>query len=203
MKVNSRFTAAMLATISAALALSATAAEPALPATMFHGDCNSACPIVLENRQQAIAALKPQAGALSGLMVSLDPLHDSPDFLAKPWQSHHLGNTIFRLAVSTNASHARAMAAAFNIKCRLLNDAEINHGTPISLQDADGRIVASGTQLSTAPDQEFLKKIRMALKSSTHCRVDADGRAFIKTTGNHGACQSHASLAPDPGAHYI
>lgn len=132
--------------------------------TMFYGDCNAACPIILENLQQTMAALKLPAGKLSVLMVSLDPLNDTPAALAKLGQSHHLDPTIFRLAVSTSDTPTRAMAAALNIKYRALGGGEISHNTRVSLLDADGRIVTSSTQLSAAPDQEFLKKIRLALK---------------------------------------
>lgn len=132
--------------------------------TMFYGDCNTACPIVLENLQQTITALKPPAGKLSALMVSLDPLHDSPASLAQLGESHHLDNKIFRLAVSQDDTHTRAMAAALNIKYRVLGGGDISHSTRISLLDADGKIIASSTQLSAAPDQDFLKKIRLALK---------------------------------------
>lgn len=132
--------------------------------TMFYGDCNIACPIVLENLQQTIAALKPPAGKLSVLMVSLDPLRDTPASLAHLGQSHHLDNTIFRLAVSTDETHTRAMAAALNIRYRVLGGGEINHGMRICLLDADGKVVASSAQLSAAPDQQFLQQIRQALK---------------------------------------
>ena len=132
--------------------------------TMFYGDCNTACPVVLESLQQTMKALKPAAGRLSVLMVSLDPLHDSPASLAHLEASHHLDQSSFRLAVGKDEPHTRAMAAALNIKYRVLGGGEISHSTRVCLLDADGKIVASSTQLSAAPDQEFLKKIRLALK---------------------------------------
>ena len=132
--------------------------------TMFYGDCNTACPILLENLQQTMAQLKPQAGKLGVLMVSLDPLRDSPASLAQLGQSHHLDPRIFRLAVSTDETHTRAMAAALNVKYRVLGGGEINHTTRICLIDANGRIIASSTQLGPAPDPEFLRQIRQALK---------------------------------------
>jgi protein SCO1 len=131
---------------------------------LFYGDCNTACPIVLENLQQTIAALKPAAGKLSVLMVSLDPLRDTPASLARLGQSHHLDNTIFRLAVSTDETHTRTMAAALNIKYRVLGGGEINHSTRIFLIDADGKVVASSAQLSAVPDQKFLTQIQQELK---------------------------------------
>ena len=134
--------------------------------TMFYGDCNTACPIVLENLQQTMKALKPASEKLSVLMVSLDPLHDSPASLAHLGQSHHLDQSNFRLAVGKDEAHTRAMAAALNIKYRVLGGGEISHNTRVCLLDADGKIIASSTQLSAAPDQEFLKKIRVALKQN-------------------------------------
>ncbi len=132
--------------------------------TMFYGDCITACPIVLENLQQTITALKPTSGKLSVLLVSLDPRHDTPASLAKLAVSHHLDPSIFRLAVSNDDSHTRAMAAALSIKYRVLSGGEISHNTNICLVDDTGKMIASSTQLGALPDQEFLKKIRLALK---------------------------------------
>lgn len=132
--------------------------------TMFYGDCATACPILLENLQQTMAALKPEAGKLSVLLVSLNPANDTASTLASLSEIHNLDPHIFRLAVSTNDSHTRALAAALHIKYRKLSSGEISHSTNICLVDVTGKIIASSTQLSTAPDSDFLMKIRSALK---------------------------------------
>ncbi|MES2300396.1 MAG: SCO family protein [Pseudomonadota bacterium] len=132
--------------------------------TMFYGDCNTACPIVLENLQQTVAALKLPAARLSVLMVSLDPLRDTPKSLAKLAQSHHLDPALFRMAVSSDDTHTRALAAALRIKYRGLAGGEINHTTRICLLDANGKVVASSTELSTVPDAAFLAQLKAALQ---------------------------------------
>jgi protein SCO1 len=132
--------------------------------TMFYGDCNTACPIVLENLQKTVAALKQPASRLGVLMVSLDPLHDTPRSLTKLAQSHKLDPAAFRLAVSTDDTHTRALAAALHIKYRALSGGEINHTTRICLLDAGGRVIASSTELNIEPDPAFLAQIRNGLK---------------------------------------
>ncbi len=139
------------------------AGKPVL-VTMFYGDCNTACPIVIKNLQQTIVALKDMPGKPSVLMVSLDPLRDSQAGLARLAHTHLLDTTVFRLAVSSDDSHTRAMAAALNIKYRALSGGEINHTTRICLLDANGRVIASSSELSIAPDPAFLAQIRAGLK---------------------------------------
>lgn len=134
--------------------------------SMFYGDCNTACPIVLENLQRTIAAVQPRDNKLTVLMISLNPTQDTPASLAKLGESHHLDKMVFRLSISDNDAHTRAIASALGVKYRVLGGGEINHSTRIVLLDATGRIIASSTQLGAKPDQDFLKQIRSALKPS-------------------------------------
>ncbi len=150
-------------TLGRAFALRDLAGHPLL-VTMFYGDCNTACPIVLENLTQTMNAVNAPAGALSVLMVSLDPVHDTPASLARLVQSHNLDAKRFRVAVSKDETNTRAMAAALNIKYRAVAGGEISHTTRICLLDANGKVLASSTQLSATPDPEFVKNIRLALK---------------------------------------
>lgn len=139
------------------------AGRPAL-VTMFYGDCNAACPIIIENLRRTVAALKPARGAITVLMVSLDPLHDSPASLAALAGVDKLDPSVFRLAVAGNESQTRALAAALQVKYRSLDGGAINHTSRVSLLDAGGSVVASSTELSPIPDPVFLAHIRGALK---------------------------------------
>lgn len=132
--------------------------------TMFYSDCNSACPIIIESLQRTVSALNPAEGKLTVLMVSLNPRTDTAESLAALAKMHNLDPKFFRLAVSNNDSNTRTLAAALNIKYRILINGEISHNTRISLLDATGKVVAYSTQLSTAADQEFLEKIKQQLK---------------------------------------
>ncbi len=142
---------------------SALAGLPTL-VTMFYGDCNAACPIILESLQRTVAALKGKGGKLQVLLVSLDTMGDTPASLARLAALHKLDPAIFRLAVSSDETHTRAMAAALQVKYRAVVGGEINHTTRVCLLDANGRIIASSTQLSVEPDVTFLAQIRHALE---------------------------------------
>ncbi len=141
----------------------ALAGRPAL-VTMFYGDCNTACPIVIENLRRTVAQLKQGRAGLTVLMVSLDPLHDSPVSLADLAAKNKLDPAVFRLAVAADETHTRAMAAALQVKYRSLEGGVINHATRLSLLDAGGSIIASSTELASDPDPIFLAQIRKALK---------------------------------------
>lgn len=139
------------------------AGHPVL-ATMFYGDCNTACPIIIENLQRTVAAIKPPRGRLTVLMVSLDPLHDSPASLAELARKHKLDPAVFRLALAADETHTRALAAALQVKYRALDGGTINHTTRVSLLDANGNVLAFSTELAAEPDPVLLAQIRTALK---------------------------------------
>lgn len=139
------------------------AGRPAL-VTMFYGDCNTACPIIIENLHRTVARLPPGHKPLTVLMVSLDPLHDSPASLADLAAKHKLDARVFRLAVAPNETHTRAMAAALQVKFRALEGGVINHTTRVSLLDAGGTVIASSSELSADPEPAFLAQVRQALK---------------------------------------
>jgi protein SCO1/2 len=132
--------------------------------TMFYGDCTVACPIIMQNLQRTMAEVKPQAGQLSVLMVSLNPEHDNSASLLHLSQKHQLDEQFFRLAVSTDDGHTRALAAALKIKYRLLENGEISHNTRVALLNASGQVLAASTQLQATPDPLLVKQIRQALK---------------------------------------
>ncbi|MES2319345.1 MAG: SCO family protein [Pseudomonadota bacterium] len=141
----------------------ALAGRPAL-VTMFYGDCNTACPITIENLRRTVAALKPGKVGIMVLMVSLDPLHDSPASLADLAARHKLDPAVFRLAVAADETHTRAMAAALQVKYRALEGGVINHTTRVSLLDGGGQLLASSTELSSDPDPAFLAQVRKAVR---------------------------------------
>lgn len=140
----------------------ALAGRPLL-VTMFYGDCNAACPIIIENLRRTVEQLKPAPGRLTVLMVSLDPLYDTPGSLAELARSHKLDPAIFRLAVAASETHTRAMAGALQVKYRTVSKGEINHTTRVCLLDAGGKLLASSTELSPLPDPVLVAQIRAAL----------------------------------------
>lgn len=134
--------------------------------TMFYGDCNAACPIIIETLKRTVEALGPNAAKLRVLMVSLDPFNDSPAGLAKLVKDKQLDPQRFRLAVAKDESQTRMLAGALQIKFRQLGDGVINHTTRITLLDGSGVSKAVSTRLDTTPDAEFVKQINHLLKSA-------------------------------------
>jgi protein SCO1/2 len=132
--------------------------------TMFYGDCNAACPIIIETLKRTVAALGPAAGPLRVLMISLDPLHDSPAALALRLKLHQLDPARFRLAVARDETETRTLASALNIKFRTLDSGDINHTTRIVLLDAAGSQQAASTRLDAAPDPLFVNEIAALLR---------------------------------------
>lgn len=132
--------------------------------TMFYGDCASACPVLIESLQRTIAELKPAPGSLKVLMVSLNPLHDTPASLGHLLHMNKIDGDIFRLAVAADAGQTRAMAAALQIKYRQLDNGEITHNTRVSLLNASGQEIASSTLLKSTADQTLLAELRKALQ---------------------------------------
>jgi len=139
------------------------AGRPAL-VTMFYGDCNTACPIIIENLRRTVAALGPQSRGLRILMVSLDPIHDTPAALAAMMKKERLDPAIFRVAFAANESHTRAMAGVLQVKYRALDGGTINHTARLTLLDAGGAVLAASDNLNPEPDPLFLARIRAALR---------------------------------------
>ena len=133
-------------------------------ATMFYGDCASACPVLIESLQRTIAELKPAPGSLKVLMVSLNPKHDTPASLMHLMHMHKIDGNVFRLAVAADEGQTRAMAAALQIKYRQLENGEISHNTRVALLNASGEEIASSTQLKSTVDAGLLAELRKALK---------------------------------------
>ncbi|HJV01222.1 MAG TPA: SCO family protein [Burkholderiaceae bacterium] len=133
--------------------------------TMFYGDCNTACPVVIETLKRTVAALGPQGRKVKVLMVSLDPFHDSPASLAQLAGVHHLDTSQFKLAVARDEAQTRMLAAALNIKFRVMGSGEINHTTRIVLIDGGGNVLGASSKLDTNPEPEFVKQIAAALKA--------------------------------------
>ncbi|WP_374361436.1 SCO family protein [Pseudoduganella danionis] len=133
--------------------------------TMFYGDCNAACPIIIETLKRTVEALGPNASKLRVLMVSLDPFNDSPAGLAQLVKNKQLDPQRFRLAVAKDESQTRMLAGALQIKFRQLGDGVINHTTRVALLDGSGLTKAVSTRLDTTPDAEFVKQINSLLKT--------------------------------------
>jgi protein SCO1 len=144
---------------------------PATIVTMFYGDCQTACPIAIENVKRTIAAVPaPQRTQVRALLISLNPGIDTPAKLNKLAALHELPDATYRFAVSekdsqTRETHTRELASALGIKYRRVGK-EVNHSTRFVVLDRQGRVVGSSDRLSIEPDPTLLAAIQSVMPPS-------------------------------------
>ncbi|HEX5127863.1 MAG TPA: SCO family protein, partial [Rhodocyclaceae bacterium] len=86
---------------------------PATLLTMFYGDCQIACPIILESVKRTIDALPAaQRNQARALLISLNPGIDTPAKLDQLAKSHGMPMSRYRFAVARNDEQTRQLAAA-------------------------------------------------------------------------------------------
>ncbi|AZN35701.1 SCO family protein [Iodobacter ciconiae] len=129
--------------------------------SMFYGDCNLSCPIVMENIKRTVEAVPlTQRKQIRALLISLNPGVDTPKSLAELAKIHQFDPLTYRLAVSDNDSHTRQIAASLGIKYRRAANGEINHNTRFVLMNQQGIIIKTSDTLSITPDPEMLATIK-------------------------------------------
>ncbi|MEC5387265.1 SCO family protein [Uliginosibacterium sp. H3] len=139
--------------------------RPATLITMFYGDCQIACPIVIENVKRTVDALPvAQRSQVRALLVSLNPGIDTPASLDRLAKRHELSPENFRLAVANNDAQTRLLAAALGIRYRRTANGEVNHSTRFLLVDARGVTIASSEQLNVEPDAKLLAALKQTLR---------------------------------------
>lgn len=132
--------------------------------SMFYGDCNLSCPIVMENVKRTIEAVPlAQRKQIRALLISLNPGIDTPKSLAGLAKVHQFSPLTYRLAVSDNDSHTRQIAASLGVKYRRAANGEINHNTRFVLMNQQGIIIKTSDTLSITPDPEILAAIQSNL----------------------------------------
>lgn len=130
--------------------------------SMFYTGCHVMCPLILENAKAVQRQLPPDERARLGMvMVSLDPLHDTPAALAETAERHRLPAHWQLLQPGEN--DARAIANVLDIRYRPREDGSINHTSVLVLLDAEGRILARSEVETAAPDPAFVAAVRRAL----------------------------------------
>jgi protein SCO1/2 len=127
--------------------------------TMFYADCKSACPLTITTLQQIEMRLgEAQRKQLRVVLVSFDSKHDTPDHLQETAVSHHISSSRWTLA-QADAQDVRQLAAALGIQYRQLPSGEFTHSSVITLLDADGKIAAHTTALTTV-EPEFVNELK-------------------------------------------
>lgn len=131
---------------------------------MFYGSCQSACPLLIEAGMGITRALSAaERERLRVLLVTLDPARDTPAALAVLAREHHVDNTRWTLA-RTSDTTVRRLAAALDVRYRQLANGDFNHTTAWVLLDANGRILARSEEMAASPDAKFLGTLRTALR---------------------------------------
>ena len=117
--------------------------------TLFYGSCSHTCPLLIETaRSIDRAAADPE---LRVLMISIDPEHDTPEFLSKLAKERRIDTTRWTLA-RTDAQTVRKIAAALSIQYRQTPDGEFNHASIITLLTPTGEIAHQSSTLGKADD---------------------------------------------------
>jgi len=132
--------------------------------SMFYTSCQFVCPLVLDTLRMTERSLRAdEQGRLDVLVVSFDPERDTPIQLKSVFDKRRLDSERWTLA-RTEAPNVRKLAAALDIRYRVLADGEINHATALVLLDAEGRIVARSSVLGEV-DPVFVAAIRATLST--------------------------------------
>jgi protein SCO1/2 len=138
--------------------------------SMFYSGCHVMCPLILENAKAVQKQLSPAERERLGLvMISLDPIHDTPAVLAQTARNHRLPANWQLLRPGVD--EVRALASVLDVRYRARDDGSINHTSVLILLDADGRILARSDVATAAPDPAFVAAVRQAVRvpvTATH-----------------------------------
>jgi protein SCO1/2 len=130
--------------------------------SMFYSSCPYACPLIIDTLRMTRRVLPADdRKKVDVLMVSLDPVRDTPARLKQVFGERNLDPSGWTLA-RTEAPNVRKLAAILGIQYRALSDGGFNHSTSLLLLDADGRIVGHSDKMS-AIDADFVAAIERTL----------------------------------------
>ena len=132
--------------------------------SMFYTSCQYICPLIVDSGKAVSRQLTDAERARLGIvLISMDPVRDTPAALAKVVRQRKLDTARWTLA-SPPADDVREVAGVLGIRYRALADGEFNHTSALVLLDAHGRILARTEQIGTRPDPEFVAAVKLALR---------------------------------------
>ncbi len=113
---------------------------------MVYADCGTACPMIVHDMQ----TLGDAAGVpMRYVLVTLDPVRDTPEHLRDFRAMHRLGDEWTLLRGS--ADDVQMLAAVLGVRYRPDPDGTIAHSNLITLLDANGSVAAQQEGLGTDP----------------------------------------------------
>jgi protein SCO1/2 len=125
--------------------------------TMFYSSCAHTCPLLIET-VRAVERAASSPSELRVLMISVDPVRDTPATLAKLAQERRIDAKRWSL-VNANAADVRKIAAALGIQYKQSPDGEFNHSSVISVLNAQGEITKQSSTLGSA-DEALVAALR-------------------------------------------
>jgi len=127
---------------------------------MFYTSCQYMCPLMIESGKAVERQLTPAQRARMGVvLVSLDPVRDTPAALRKTIEQRKVDATRWTLAAPAPADVPK-VAGVLGVRYRALEGGDFNHTSALVLLDADGRILARTEQVGTTPDPAFVERVR-------------------------------------------
>lgn len=125
---------------------------------MFYASCTQACPLMIGKVQSILAGLDPATRADTRvLLVSMDPEHDTPEALRAAGERYHVGSPEWELT-RPDPHDLRPIAALLDVRYAAQADGQLSHTSPVTLLDAEGRIVLRQGAVSD-PNEPVVKEI--------------------------------------------
>jgi protein SCO1/2 len=104
--------------------------------SMVFTNCTSACPMTIERLRQVSATFKAEGRAATFVLVTLDPLDDTPEQLRRFKASRQLPDEWHLLRGTDETTHALADL----LQIKIVDNAHIFHESRIVVFDADGKL---------------------------------------------------------------
>lgn len=135
--------------------------------TMFYGSCPMTCPLLIDTLHAIEHALPaPQKAQVRVLMISIDPVRDTPERLSALARARRIDLSRWTLA-RADADDVRKIAALLRIQYRQLPDGNYNHANVISLLSPEGEILLQSSALGKA-DQALIEQLRTIHAHAPH-----------------------------------
>ena len=134
--------------------------------TMFYGSCPMACPLIIDTiRAVERSVPEPQRKDLRVLMISIDPVHDTPAALTKLAEQRRIDTTRWTLA-HTDERTVRKIAALLNVQYRKLPNGGYNHSSVLTVLSPQGEVQAQSSVMGKV-DETIMNAITVLSATRT------------------------------------
>jgi protein SCO1/2 len=119
-------------------------------AAMVFTHCESACPRIVADIQRIEKAFsKEELQNIQFLLISMDPLRDTPERFIEFSKEHQLNDNW--ICISSNNDATMEIANVLNVRVKPLADGGFDHSNTIHLIDKNGNIVFQQNGLAQEP----------------------------------------------------